>query len=328
MYGFLLLAYFKFPTSKKKMAPYIAALIVLIVAILFAVYNRMDGFEIQGVTVTETTTIQTLLDYAQRYLDLNKALKDKLDTGDSFDETLTESKAKELGLSYSKMADGSLYTVKPLSKAITNQLDMDITALSNIVDTIKKDLASGAIRTTTTVREFAKKNSPEPLPEGKPMDLGFLNEIIRNQVKSSNARESYIVKKLGGGKVAGIDTTDLYGAVGGVKEAIKSSTLDSVTDLTKPKQGVQGPAPEKSNTMTKEVEDRIAKSVATQLKDSLLIQRATQNLMQDSSCPYASYASDATAQGSEYTQAKAHPGPDMSEYIRKDSIPCWNCSLP
>jgi hypothetical protein len=313
------------------MAPYIAALVVLIVAILFAVYNRIDGFAIQDISVTESTTIQTLLDHAKRYMDLNKALKDKLDTGDSFDETLTESKAKELGLSYSKMADGSLYTEKPLSKAISSQLEMDITALTNILEALKKDLASGAIRTTTTLREFVKKNSPENLPEGQAMDLTFFNEILGNQVKSSNAREMYINKKLGGGKVAGIDTTDLYGAVGGVKEAIKSSTLETVTDLTKPKEtnsSLQGAAPEKSIMMTKEVEDRIAKGVATQLKDSLLAQRSTQNIVQDTSCPYASFNSDATQQGAEYTQAKPNPGPDMSEYIRKDSIPCWNCSLP
>jgi hypothetical protein len=313
------------------MAPYIAALVVLIVAILFAVYNRVDGFAIQDISVTESTPIQTLLDHAKRYMDLNKALKEKLDTGDSFDETLTESKAKELGLSYSKMADGSLYTEKPLSKAISSQLDMDITALSNILDTLKKDLASGAIRTTTTLREFVKKNSPQDLPEGQAMDLTFFNEILGNQVKSSNAREMYINKKLGGGKVAGIDTTDLYGAVGGVKEAIKSSTLETVTDLTKPKEtnsSLLGAAPEKSIMMTKEVEDRIAKGVATQLKDSLLAQRSTQNVVQDTSCPYASYTSDAVQQGAEYTQAKPNPGPDMSEYIRKDSIPCWNCSLP
>jgi hypothetical protein len=313
------------------MAPYIAALVLLIVAILFAVYNRVDSFEIQGVMVTDTTTVQTLVDYAKRYMDLNRALKEKIDTSDPFDDTLTELKAKELGLSYSKMADGTLNIQKPLSKALSRQMEMDLTVLANILDKIKKDIASGTIKTTSTLREFVKKNSPQPIPDNQPMDVTFFNEIIANQVSSSNAREAYINKKLGGSKVAGIDTTDLYGAVGGVKEAIKSSTLDSITDLTKPKDpevSLQGIAPEKSISATKEMEDRIAKGVATQLKDSLLIERATQNVAQDMSCPYASYTSDATAQGAEYTQAKPHPGPDMSEYIRKDSIPCWNCSLP
>jgi hypothetical protein len=163
------------------------------------------------------------------------------------------------------------------------------------------------------------------------MDLTFFNEVIENQVKSSNARETYLEKKLGGAKLAGVDATALYGAVGGVKEAIKSSTLDTVSDMTKPKEmtsEILGKAPETTSTSTKEMEDRIAKSVATQLKDSLLAKRATQTMLQDTSCPYAAYSSDAVTQGTEFTQAKPHPGPDMSEYIRKDSIPCWNCSLP
>ena len=74
------------------------------------------------------------------------------------------------------------------------------------------------------------------------------------------------------------------------------------------------------------MEDRIAKSVATQVKDSLLAQRSLQNGTEKSmGCPYANaFDSTATSQGQEYTQVK----PDLSEYIRKDSIPCWNCSLP
>jgi hypothetical protein len=313
------------------MVPYIAGLIVLIVAILFAVYNRVDAFEIQGVVLTESTKIQTLMDYVKRYLDFNKALKEKLDTSEEFDDTLTESKAKELGLSYSKMADGSLNTQKPLSKALSTQIEMDTTILGSILDNLNKDIASGALTPTMTLREFEKKANPEPTPEGKPMDLTFFNEVITNQVNSSNARESYINKKVGTTKVAGVDTTDLYGAVGGVNEAIKSSTLDTISDMTKPKEtstDILGKAPETTSSSTKEMEERIAKSVATQLKDSLLIKRATQNVLEDTSCPYAAYSSDAVAQGTEFTQAKPHPGPDMSEYIRKDSIPCWNCSLP
>ena len=312
------------------MVPYIAALIVLIVAILFAVYNRVDTFEIQGVVVKETTPIQTLLDFAKRYIDLNKALKEKIDSGSSFDDTITESKAKELGLSYSKMEDGSLTMERPLSKALSTQLDMDITALGNVISNINKDIASGVLKPTMTLREFERKTNPTPLPDGQAMDVTFFNEVITNQVKSSNAREAYINNKLGGAKLAGVDTTDLYGAVGGLKEAIKSSTFDAVTDITKPKEkkaDINGEAPTTSMSSTKEMEERIAKGVATQLKDSLLLKRSTQN-MNEMPCPYASYSSDSTAQGAEFTQAKPHPGPDMSEYIRKDSIPCWNCSLP
>jgi hypothetical protein len=88
-------------------------------------------------------------------------------------------------------------------------------------------------------------------------------------------------------------------------------------------------APSQSPGATKEMEERIAKSVATQIKDTLLSHRSTSNGMEDSNCPYAAYDSSSTAQGREYTQVKPiQPAPDMSEYIRKDSIPCWNCTLP
>jgi hypothetical protein len=44
--------------------------------------------------------------------------------------------------------------------------------------------------------------------------------------------------------------------------------------------------------------------------------------MQDSS--YSSYyPSDSVNQGEEYKRGRI----DMSEYIKKDAIPCWGCSL-
>ena len=312
------------------MVPYIAALIVLIVAILFMVYKRVDTFEIQGITIKDSTSIKDVLDYLKRYIDLNKALKDKLDSGESFDESFTESKAKELGMGYSKNADGTLNYEKPLSKALSSQIEVDLTFLQSIMDKIQKDITEKKITPTTTIREFTKMNSREPIPDDQPLDVAFLNEVIQNQVKTTNAREALVLKNLGGSKVAGVDTTDLYGAVGGVKEAIKSSTLDAATDLLKPhdpKESDKDLAPSYTFTSTKEMEERIAKNIAKQLKDQVLIDRATRNMMEDPSCPYAQY-SNATAQGIEYAQARPTPTPDMSQYIRKDSIPCWNCSLP
>jgi hypothetical protein len=77
----------------------------------------------------------------------------------------------------------------------------------------------------------------------------------------------------------------------------------------------------------KEIEDRIAKAVSKQVKDDLMAQRATDDV-------YDKYApcdlTDAEAQGQEFENHQPKPSnqPDMSEYIRKDSIPCWNCSVP
>lgn len=315
------------------MIPYIAILIVILVAVLFTAYKSAEAFEIKGVTVTEKTQVGTLLDYLQTYMDLNNSLKDRLETAAEFDETPTETLLKDLGMSYSTMADGSFYTEKPFSKALLGQISLDTDALTNLFSEIQKDLASGKLRKTMTVRELVKVMGGQELPADQPIDVSFLNEVITNQVKSSNAREAYLNKKLGPTKIAGVNTGDITGALGGVKEAIKSSTMSEIekaVDLTKPKAkdlSDNEVAPSVSLTMTQEVEDRIAKNVATQVKDSLLFKRATTDL-NAMPCPYASYSSDATAQGTEYTQAKPNPGPDMSQYIRKDSIPCWNCAVP
>lgn len=313
------------------MIPYIAILIVLIVAVLFAVYKRVDGFELMGVVVTEKTSIQTLLNYAKRYMELNKALKEKIDTGRAFDEKLTELRAKELGLSFSKSEDGSILYEKPLSKTLSKQLEIDITVLQGILDGFMKEINSGKVKTSMSLRQFLEKVDPEQVKAGKSLDVSFLNEMIGNQVSSSNAREALINKKLGGGKIAGVDATDLYGAVGGVKEAIKSSTMDAVADLTKPKKKqptAATSAPKASKLSTQEMEDRIAKRVAKQMKDSMLVQRSTEDVYGGMPCPYAPVTSNSVAQGKEFTHTKPSSTPDMSEYIRKDSIPCWNCSLP
>jgi hypothetical protein len=77
-------------------------------------------------------------------------------------------------------------------------------------------------------------------------------------------------------------------------------------------------------TLSEETESRLVKNMMSQIKDQLLINRKLDN-PQDSSysdvdemdCP-----SNCAQQGSEWKEKR----PDMSRYIRKDSIPCWNCS--
>lgn len=84
-------------------------------------------------------------------------------------------------------------------------------------------------------------------------------------------------------------------------------------------------APVKSPEMTKEMEERLAKRITSQLRSELLSQRATEPI-DNKYAPCELSPSDAEAQGAEYTQAK--PGFNINDYIRKDSIPCWACSLP
>jgi hypothetical protein len=292
------------------MVPYIAILIVLIVAILFMVYKRVDGFEMGMVSITKDTTVEKFLNIFNRLQTQNKAIKAKIDSSRDFNETLSQTQLEELGLQEYK-------DTKPVSKAISMVLEKEITEAASEMDRIEKKIASGSIKLNGTLEK-----SLNAILDLSGVDIGFLNIAANAALYVSNNREAYVnskaiakTKKKEKKDVNGVNMEDLFSAVTGTKEAIDASSSEYEE------------APEQSTTSTKEMEDRIAKNVATQLKDSLLAKRATQNPMEDISCPYASVDSNAVLQGRELTQAKPS-SPDMSEYIRKDSIPCWNCSLP
>ncbi len=304
------------------MVPYIAALILLIVAVLFAVYARVDGFALSPLTVSETTKVETLVDYLDKYIELNKSLIKKLKEGVEFDEDLTPAKATELGLGFTP-TPGSPIAVgiaKPLSGTLLKVIQNDTTLLESMNTQVQKRLASGEIRKTMTVKEALKN---------QPFDGTVVNQMIAKQRDLVNAREAYILSKLtpptpppssgSATDASGVSLADLFG---GLRKAIKASTLDEMG----PVGGDKGAAPPPSTLSTDQMEKRIANNVATQLKDSLLAKRSTEPVVDAMPCPYAAYTS--TSQGQEYMQARPNPGPDMSEYIRKDSIPCWNCSLP
>jgi hypothetical protein len=300
------------------MVPYIAALIVLIVAILFAVYNRVDGFEIASVTITKNTKGQEFYDLMKKYIQQNKTIKKMIEDSGEFDEeNLTQTKLNDLAIGFSMAQDGKISLLeKPISKALKTALEREITEQEANLAEMDKKIASGEIKLSQTFEESSKGQEP---------NYEILNGFLNAMIKVSNAREAYVKSKA---NVGGVNVTDLYGAVGGVNQAIKASTLTEESDLLAGRTSTPAAAPATSNVFTKEVEERIAKSVATQLKDTLLAKRSTEHVLPDANCPYAPYQSDAVAQGQEYVQGTRSPQPDMSEYIRKDSIPCWNCSLP
>ena len=126
-----------------------------------------------------------------------------------------------------------------------------------------------------------------------------------------------------------ISLQDLYGLLGPFR---MDASGNSVTKPATETPGSSIKAPEvadtpQSNISLNELTNRISKSVAKQVKDDLAAQHSLDDV-------YDKYApcdlTDAEAQGQEYEKVKPRPSekPDMSEYIRKDSIPCWNCSVP
>ncbi len=141
-----------------------------------------------------------------------------------------------------------------------------------------------------------------------------------NAVTSKDASGNPIVRTVSdsSGNDIKMSISDLFGLLGpfSIEKAKQESIKTPAPAETKP-----------TAESAKEIEDRIVKAVSKQVKDDLLAQRATDDI-HDKYAPCD--LSDAEAQGQEYanTTAMPSPQPDMSEYIRKDSIPCWNCSVP
>lgn len=295
------------------MVPYIAILIVLIVAILFAVYKRVDTFEISTTTLKETDKLSAATDFLLKLLQRIINLQKQLESANNFKAKVTEDVIKQLDLSPSTK-----------DKLVKDVLLDELKQLANLLQ--------------QALDEFTKLNPSLQINKlmvkpGEAKDFVVHLDALQLSIKK---REDYLNSKLG--SIGGVNADDLYGAVGGIKQAIDSSNISDDTarsgdvDMTSSKDKKdyeKEAAPSQTPVQTKEMEERIAKSVATQIKDTLLSQRATHNLAEDTSCPYAAYDSENTAQGKEYQQVKPiQKAPDMSEYIRKDSIPCWNCSLP
>jgi hypothetical protein len=160
------------------------------------------------------------------------------------------------------------------------------------------------------------------------MNESFTTDASANEVavtRDASANQVSVFTKDASGNEVRLSLSDLFGLLGPFKtkqsEPAPAPATDAAADATAPIVATPTLA------STKEVEDRIAKAVSKQVKDDLMSQRSTDEL-------YDKYApcdlTDAEAQGQEFQKVHPRPSnqPDMSEYIRKDSIPCWNCSIP
>lgn len=116
------------------------------------------------------------------------------------------------------------------------------------------------------------------------------------------------------------------------KEVTDADAPEAEMNTTKPKEkkvtdSKPDSAPACSDKLSKELEDRLAKNITKQLRDDMLSQRALSDVRPSSTPCMADTmpSTNLTQQGYEYQHSKPL---DMNDYIRKDSIPCWGCSLP
>jgi hypothetical protein len=146
------------------------------------------------------------------------------------------------------------------------------------------------------------------------------NPLVSRRDASGNP---IVVSKDASGNEIRLSLSDLFGLLGPFKT---KTTPESKPAPTAPEKETP-PVTSSTTGSLKEIEDRIAKTVSKQVKDDLMSQRSTEAVF-DKYAPCD--LTDSEAQGQEFQ--KGYPRhsrePDMSEYIRKDSIPCWNCSIP
>jgi hypothetical protein len=165
------------------------------------------------------------------------------------------------------------------------------------------------------------------------------SESFSNAGAAARDASGNVVQRDASGNVARTDASgndlrvslqDLYGLLGPFRMDASGNPIGAAKPSDASGNSVKAPAPAdtpQSNISLDELTKRISKSVAKQVKDDL----AAQHSLDDVFDKYAPCdLTDAEAQGQEYEKVKPRPSekPDMSEYIRKDSIPCWNCSVP
>ena len=118
-----------------------------------------------------------------------------------------------------------------------------------------------------------------------------------------------------------INMGSMLSAIGPIRSASAAGGSETTDQITIVPNSTPATAP--VHDISEETEKRLVNSIMKQIKDKNLLDRSLDN-PQDSSYSntHNNYSSTSTEQGSEWKHTK----PDMSKYIRKDSIPCWNCS--
>lgn len=143
------------------------------------------------------------------------------------------------------------------------------------------------------------------------------NKVIKYETEEAEETEEAVETE----ETGDMSTNTLWAAIG----PLGSITNAIPTDRTR-RERASDPAPadpSSSPLFTKEIEERLVKDILTQLKDQKIMDRSVeQPLDREDELEGGNCSTNATSQGREWRRNR----PDMSQYIRKDSIPCWNCS--
>ena len=330
------------------MVPYILALIILIVAVLFQVYltepfaNLTSDF-----TVTATTSIKDYVSVLQKIktaaVDVKEDIaeylssttfaikKDEFDlVNTDYDSTKTVTVAKTVDsetlkarmLSFINVIDTKMKSANDsLNSGTLKGTDPYLTKLTTpfTIDKVKqyKNYINAVIEVTNPkIRQILKEKQFKDQKEHEERGGRERNEKHEEHERHEKGNDKLIYNK---DDVIKAFATYKYGS----KKEHEHEHEHADADPT-------------SSHFNKELEKRLARDIATQVKDQLLVSRATTNPV-DQDSQYASCndqgdqcggSSTCTDQGADYIKGVPSKMPDMSQYVKKDSIPCWGCSMP
>lgn len=130
-------------------------------------------------------------------------------------------------------------------------------------------------------------------------------------------------------------SSDASSAVNTVSSAINNSTMPTRNDVV-PEVSISGSGYEAMNLqqradLLKDIQKVVRNEVLASRNTTPIIPGETRHKQSDSTSQGQEY-SDSCHKDTDYRCPKNPDGscpplPDMSQYIKKDAIPCWNCAL-
>jgi hypothetical protein len=173
---------------------------------------------------------------------------------------------------------------------------------------------------------------------------GYLSDLSNELSSAVNTVSTDISTAVGAGAGTGDGTTSTQGVNdSGPDVASPSTTIPSQADSATPVRNDVVPQISISGSgydaMSLQQRAELLKDIQKVVRNEVLASRSTRPILSGET---RQKATDSTSQGQEYSNSchkdteyrcpknpdgSCPPVPDMTQYIKKDQIPCWGCSL-
>ena len=293
--------------------------------------------------LTTTTRVSDVIAYLNDILNIGNIIKARLTTNPTRVPTLTPEDIITLGSDYLGNSPSTV-TFSTILIAVERNIEETRSSIQTVTDTVREGtltnndtLLTGIPKLfpnqATNVNETAQYfiNQINPAIERSTLEINTLNRIT--QPLPSNPPPGTVNPNPGGanaeadvdssgnyldgsGNIVRINLNDLLGAIRSPSFNDKKNEKDEKIRIPTPVKPVETPCLDQYYSILK---PQIQKDISTAIHDEFARVTAPPN-----SIPITTPATQQGCSMQETQQQQQQQ--DMSQYIRKDSIPCWNCS--